>query len=341
MNMEHKVSGIQLTGRHAWPDELTGAARVYAREPNEKNLEALKAGQRDAARKLAALQVKLGFSYVYEGGFGLKDDFVPYIEKVGGIGGGKGQINQQPGTRNQYYFIPFINGKLHSDGRIFSDYLLTGELPEGRKKKVTLISPLSFALASESTQYSGLVDLLYDFSEIQRREIEQLSKSYDYIQLNESFASDERFSKKLTKDLLVAFGDRLDRSFKGLGVRSAVFCFAGDAKSIAPVVIDSKITDIGFDFNTSYAKIEVDIDKNLILGQQNVTRKLPDDLLADEPGRLAAKAKEALASIHLRDGAEVFLGQSQGSDGLQTYPQAIKRDENLSAALRLLRGEHP
>ena len=335
-----RIDGIQLTGRHAWPDELTNAARAYAREPDASRRGALRSEQHKAAEYLVSLQEKLGFSYVTDGGFGLKDDFIPYIEKVKGVEGGKGQINQQPGTRNEYYFIPIVTGKLEPEGGVYEEYLLTDALPKAAKKKLIIASPLSLALASQATSYSRKVDLLYDFADIQKREVAAQSAHYDYFQLTESFSGDDRFSAEVTRDVMSAFRYSLDRIFKGTGVRSAVYFSSGNAIDVIPFALDSRVTDVGFDFNTyGYEELGGKIEKNLILGLQNITRKLPENLLADEPKRLAAQAREVLSKFGVEDGAEVFLGQSQGSDGLQTYPQAIKRDENLSKAFELLRGE--
>ncbi|MDE1855290.1 MAG: hypothetical protein KGH57_03170 [Candidatus Micrarchaeota archaeon] len=339
INGEQRINGIQLTGRHAWPDALTNAARAYAREPNAEKQETLKSEQRKAAEGLVALQHELGFSYVTEGGFALKDDFIPYIERLKGVEGGEGQINQQPGTRNQYYFRPFVTGKLHADGEVYSDYTLTDAIPRTYKRKLILPSPLSLALASESSAYSSRINLLYDFAEVQKKEIERFSEHYDSIHLNEGFATDERFAGNVNTDLLSAFKSNLDKIFRGRSIRSAVHFYAGDARRLIPWVLDSKVTDIGFDFNTDLTRIGEHLDKNLILGLQNITRKLPENLLAEEPKRLAIRTNEVLDKLKIADGVEIFLGQSQGSDGLQTYPQAVRRDESLSKAFRILTGD--
>ncbi len=334
-----RVKGIQLTGRHAWSDEQTNAARAYAREPNSQKLEELRTAQRRAAEEFGQLQARLGFAYATDGGFRLKDDFTPYVEKVAGVGGGQGQINRQPGTRNAYYFTPIVSSKLQSDAVILDEYLYPAAIPAPLKKKLILASPLSFVLAAEGTGYSNQVELLYDFSDVQSRAIRAHASEYQYVQLNESFSTDERFARGVTKDLLSAFRDCLDKTFADLPVRSAVYFSSGNAKDILPVVLGTKVTDIGFDFNTRHQEIDATIDKNVILGLQNVTRKLPENLLAEEPRRLADNARSVLASLRITDRSEIFLGQSQGSDGLQTYPQAVRRDENLSAAFRLIRGE--
>jgi methionine synthase II (cobalamin-independent) len=341
--LNKQVTGIQLTGRHAWPDEQTSAARAYARESNPEKLAAFASEQKRSAESLARLQVELDFSYVTDGGFALQDDFVPYIKGVPGVTGAEGKINQQPGTRNQYYFIPMITEKLSAPYSLLEEYLMPDVIPGTAKKKLTLLSPLSFALAAElspeTPAYSDRIALLNDFATIQGWAIHAIASNYDYIQLNESFATDERFSGMVTKDMLSAFRDSLNKIFEGLPVRSSIYFSSGDATALIPAALESKVTDIGFDFNTPASSVLQTIDKNLILGLQNVAGKLPEDLLKEEPQRLAERTKEVLSTIDIRNGAEIFLAQSQGSDGLQTYPQALRRDTNISKAFELIRSE--
>ncbi len=339
--MSRSITGIQLSGRHAWPDSQSNAARAYAREPTEEKLAVLKSTERRAAGELSALQVRLGFSYVTDGGFGFKDDFLPYIERVPWIGGGEGRISQHPGARNLYYFIPLVNERLERqpDGAVLEGYIMPDAIPRPARRKLTLASPLALALASETKVYADTSDLLYAFAEIQRRELQRLAPKYDYVQLNESFAADGRFSERVTRDVVSAFRASLDRIFDGLQVRSAVYFSAGDSARLVQAALDTKLTDVGFDFNTPYRALEGIFDKNLLLGLQNVNRKLPEELLAAEPAQLAQRVKGAIAAMQVSDRSDIFLTQSQGSDGLQTYPQALRRDENLSAAAVLLRGD--
>jgi hypothetical protein len=103
--------------------------------------------------------------------------------------------------------------------------------------------------------------------------------------------------------------------------------------------VDTAVTDIGFDFNTpSRSASRIPIPKNVILGLQNTTRKLPADWLDREPRELASRAKEYVETLTLGGESNVVLSPSQDYDGLQTYPQAKRRLENLAKAVSLLGG---
>ncbi len=333
-----RVLGGQLTGRFAWPPQLIEAARRYTREGTEANLESLEEAKRAAAREVISLQDTSGFDYLTDGGVGMLDIFTPYTTGLEEVSSG-GNINKYPGTRNCYYHTPVVGGPLKAHP-VASRCLYTLEIKAGKKKAI-LPSPAALAFASESSHYSRPEKLMYAFAEVLREDVRDLdSRGYEMVQLTECFLNNDRFSKKVTKDTVAAFTECIETVFEGFGKRSCLYFHSGDASRLLPFVLETGITDVGFDFNTPAAEVaEAHITKNVLLGVQNTTRKLPEEWLEKEPKELASRARETIRSLKLGADAEVFLAPSQDYDGLQTYPQAKRRLENLAKAVALLKEE--
>ena len=327
------LSGIQLTGRFAWNRSLTSVARRFTREETAANVTALSEARRAAASEVIRAQADLAFEYITDGGVGFLDLFSPYVGSVAGVKAG-GNIDKYPGTRNSYYHTPLVEGRIKAEGHTVDGFLYTSEFPAGTKKKAILPSPVAFALACENTFYSNLEDLVRDFSEVLRGDVKTLSSNgYDYIQLTECFLPNPRFSGRASKRIAESLVECLNAIFEGFRGRSALYLHSGDASGLLPGILESEVTDVGFDFNTGLDSLRgVTIEKNLLLGLQNTTRKLPKELVEREPEVLAARVREGAAGLDVSGEAEIFLCPSQDFDGVQTYSQAIARLESLSAA---------
>jgi methionine synthase II (cobalamin-independent) len=332
-----KFAGAQLSGRFAWPADLIDAARKYTREKTAENTKSLEAARRKAAKEIVQLQANLGLEYVTDGGVGFLDIFTPYAGGVEGVGSG-GNIDKYPGTRNSYYHTPVVRKALKGGSEIEKD-LFTKEI-WGGKKKAILPSPASLALASENSYYSNLEELTAAYAKVLREDARRLEKDgYDLVQLTECFLPVGRFSKRVRKSFVGAFAESVDFVFKGFGKRSCVYFHAGDASALIPSVLKTAVTDVGFDFNTPPQAVSTRrIDKNVVMGLQNTTRKLPDDWLGKEPEALVARAKAYAKNLRLGKDKEVSLCPSQDYDGLQTYPQARRRLEGLAKASSALGG---
>lgn len=329
-------AGGQLSGRFAWPAELIEAGRRYTRESSEGNLRSLEDARRRAAKDVVSLQVSAGFRFLTDGGVGFLDLFTPYSEGLEGVGS-EGNIDKYPGTRNSYYHTPVVKGELKG-GSLIRKHLYTDELAGGRKKAI-LPSPASLALAAESPRYPDLRGLMVAFAGVLQEDERQLEElGYDMIQLNECFLTVDRFRKRVHGEFVDSFVESVDRIFRGSRARSCIYFHSGDASDLLAKVVRTRVTDVGFDFHTPPSAASLSsLGKNVVLGLQNTTRKLPEDWLEREPEELAARAKEYLRT--LKDGeGEAVLAPSQDYDGLQTYPQAKRRFENLAKAVSLLGG---
>ncbi|MBI3858947.1 MAG: hypothetical protein HY296_01710 [Thaumarchaeota archaeon] len=329
---------MQLTGRFAWPRSLIIAARNYTRETTGENLEALASARRSAAADVIGLQSKLGVDYLTDGGVGVFDVFAPYLNRLRGVKE-TGNIDKYPGTRNSYYHIPIVDGRLGRENSMGEEYLHTSQYPEGTRKKAILPSPAAFALASENSHYGSLEELILDFSEILREDILDLgSRGYDYIQLSDGFLANQRFKHRISRGLVKSLLDGLRVAFDGFRGRSAFYLHSGDASGVLSDLLHSEVTDIGFDFNTPLENLDgITVTKNMILGLQNSTRKLPRTLLPKEAEALSGRARDAISALGIGSGAQVYLCPSQDFDGLQTFPQALSRMLNLAEAVRMLR----
>lgn len=334
-----KFAGGQLSGRFPWPADVIEAARRYTRESSTENLGALEASRRRAAKEIATLQASAGFRFLTDGGVGFLDEFTPYASDLEGVGSG-GNIDKYPGTRNSYYHTPVVKGALKGSSLI-KRHLYTDELIAGKRKAI-LPSPASLALATENTYYSSLEELTAAFADVLRQDVAALEAAgYDLIQLNECFLTVERFSKNTSRSFVDSFVRSVDRVFKGSRKRSCIYFHSGDASQLLPRVNDTVVTDVGFDFHTPASTASrIRADKNVVLGLQNSTRKLPEDWLEKEPRELATRAQEYLKALRLDKESEVFLSPSQDYDGLQTYPQAKRRLDNLKNAVSLLGVTH-
>jgi methionine synthase II (cobalamin-independent) len=324
-----------LTGRFAWPAEVVDAARKYTREKTDENLRCLEAARRRAAKETVSLQASLGFEYLTDGGVGFLDTLTPYAEGVEGVSSG-GNIDKYPGTRNSYYHTPVVRKALKG-GSALEEHLYSDEVNVGKKKAI-LPSPASLALASENFYYPGLEELMAAFAKVLRNDVRRLeSAGYELVQLSECFLTVDRFSRRVGKRFAGAFTDSVDVVFKGFRKRSCVYFHSGDASTLLAKLGRTAVTDVGFDFNTRpQSASRIRIGKNVVLGLQNTTRKLPDDWLDREPGALASRAREYAKALRLGREQEVFLSSSQDYDGLQTYPQARRRLENLAKAASVL-----
>ncbi len=334
--MAANVEGVQLSGRFAWGPGLTAAARRYTREPNAGNARELTGARERAVSEFISLQTDLGLEFLTDGGLARQDLFSPYLASVDGVREA-GNIDRYPGTRNSYYHIPQVNGRIRPAGSAVEETVSRSGLPPGRKSKAILPSPLSFALACENTFYSGREKILRDFCEVLREEVSALaSAGCRYIQVTECFATDPRFKGKATSAMVQELLEGLERVFEGFGGRSALYFHSGDCSEMLPKVIESGLTDVGFDFNTPVRKVRgLALEKNLLLGVQDTTRKLPHELLELEPRLLADSARKSLSYLGLSN-AKAVLCPSQDYDGLQTYSQAVTRLRNLAKAYGML-----
>ena len=331
-----RFAGGQLTGRFSWPAGLVDAARRYTREMTTENLKSLENARMKAAREIAELQSGLGLSFVTDGGVGFLDAFTPYAGGAEGAGS-SGNIDKYPGTRNSYFHTPVVQRALRG-GSAIGEHGYAGQIGKGRRKAI-LPSPAALALASENSYYSDLEDLLMAYARVLKSDVGRLaSEGYEMIQLDEGFLLHSGYSKLVRKRLISTFLDAIELIFHGFRKRSLVYLHSGDASLILPRIAKAPVTDVGFDFNTPPGATLARIDKNVVLGLQNTTRKLPEEWLAKEPATLVSRVFDYSKRLRLDKNREVFLSPSQDYDGLQTYSQAKARLENLAKATTAIGG---
>ena len=325
----------QLSGRFPWNKDLVVAARRFTREGTDENKEALSRAQSESAAEAIAAQASLGFEYVSDGGAWAADIFSPYVDGVEGVSS-EGNIDKYPGTRNSYYHTPIVTGKIRPQAPLH-ERLTLPEFPTGAKKMAILPSPAAFALSSEDTHYGNLERVASDFSEVLRKDVQVLSKAgYEYVQLNEGFLPNPRFSGR-GSGLANSLKTDLKTVFDGFRGRAGLYFHSGDASRLVPEFMNLGLTDLGFDFNTPLDSVaDFRFEENLVLGFQNATRKLPDDLLDREPEILAARFRGASAKLKVAGGKTVAFAPSQDLDGLQTHDQALRRIGSLASAVKLV-----
>lgn len=334
-----KIHSVHLSGRFSWNRDLTLAARRYAREQTDDNFSELTKARKASAKALIEIQLGLGFEYPTDGGFGQLDMFSPYVGEVEGLRA-TGNIDKYPGTRNSYYHTPLVEGKIEAKAAVAPKSLFNAEFPAGCKRKAILPSPVAFALACENTFYPSREEVVRDFSEVLKRDVGALSRlGYGYIQLTDAFMSSRRFAPRVSEGLSNILVESLATIFEGFEGRSCYYFHSDDCSKFLPSILRSGVTDVGFDFNTLLESLSfVDSDKNVVIGVQNAARKLPAEILKEEPELIAWRAAGVAKSLSLSDSCELAVCPSQDYDGLQTYPQALARMRSLAQAVKIAGG---
>ena len=226
-----------LTGIFPRSEELIAATRAFERRRTDRG--ALDRLFDEATQRLVALQVEHGLDYVTDGLLRWQDLLRPLADELPGVHAG-------PVTRwfdnNSFYRRPVIDAPLRPRGDAVLRWTGRRAL-DGRPWKAILPSPWTLAALAEDRVYGDPAALLRDVAEVLRAEAVGLAQAgCVYIQFSEPVlvARPREGAAALAREALA-------RVTAGLGVRTGLYTFFGNAAPLLPELFDFPVDEVGFD----------------------------------------------------------------------------------------------
>ena len=264
-----------LTGAFPRSEALVEASRAAARgrvSPDE--LEAAYA--RDMAA-LTNLQTQAKVEFVVDGQLNWKDLFRPFSELLTGIrlGGLTRWFDN-----NTFYRKPIIVDKVRYAGTSLDRYFRCSLPHNGARWKAVFPGPYTFAVMSQNNAYSSFGDLIDALAHSLKDVISELKKEgYEYFQFNEPCVC---FSEP-SKNELQLIKQAYEVLVKGIGAKTALHTYFGDAGKVIDSILDCATDCVGIDFYaTSIASlVEHDFTKEIGCGcidARNSLLETPDAL---------------------------------------------------------------
>lgn len=312
-----------------------GEALIWATRAFEKGSIAeasLDRAFEEDAKALVGLQSRLGIGYISDGMLRWQDLLRPFALRWRGLEVG-------PLARwfdnNTFYRRPIVVGEVEADGSALRPFLEMGAMPKGPggpKWKAILPSPYAFARLSEDRFYGDFAELAMAIADALHREAEALVRmGFAYIQFSEPSLAYGR--RALGRDEAGIALDAISRAAKGLGARTCLHVYFGDASPLLADLADLPIDDIGIDLTEAEAAPDAlsdfPTDKGLALGIADGRNSLIED-----PGEIAASAERIMGAAPARD---LFLCPSCELEYLPR-PVADGKLEALARAAKALRG---
>lgn len=317
-----------LTGISPRGEALIGATRAFERGSIPES--ALEGAFREDAGALVRLQSELGMGYISDGMLRWQDLLRPFALRWRGLEVG-------PLARwfdnNAFYRRPIIAGEVGADpdGSSLRPFLELGALPKGRKWKAILPSPYAFARLSEDRFYGDLAELAMAIADALHREAEALVRmGFGYIQFSEPRLA---YGGAPGRDEAAIAIDAISRAARGLGARTCLHVYFGDASPLLADLADLPVDDIGIDLTESEADPDalsiLPSDKGLALGIADGRNSLVED-----PAGMAAIAGRILDAAPAR---AIFLCPSCE---LEHLPRNVadRKIEALALAAKALGG---
>ncbi|MCS7142709.1 MAG: hypothetical protein NZ920_02795 [Aigarchaeota archaeon] len=272
------VTESHLVGLHARSEGLMKLMRL-GRE-GKVSFETLKDHLTKEALSLVELQSSAGLTRVVDGQLAWHDLLRPISENVEGLKVG-------PLARwfdnNVFYKKPIVHSRISWNKPFLPDYLCSSCL-EGRRGKLVIADPFTFAKLSENNYYRSFDDLVLDLSEAIATEIIKLGSPRWLSMLQ--FSSPVLVKARLKSDDAELFTESINLIKRRVSVPIMVHTFFGDLTNALPLLLDAKVEVIGFDLTvTDLKKLrEYDIDRTLCVGlidARNSYMESEDQLLKD------------------------------------------------------------
>lgn len=216
----------------------------------------------DDIKGLIDLQSQAGLDSLVDGQLNWQDLFRPFSELFSGI-----QLSGL--TRwfdnNTFYRKPIVIEKVTFTGKGLDRYFHKDLLPAEAPKKAILPSPFTFAVMSQNSAYSSLEDFVDDLAHCLRDTAKWLRKEgYEYFQFSEpSLCVGSRSERELE---VAKHG--IEVCAKGIGGKSVLQTYFGDASPIIDILLDNPVDCIGLDFyaTSTDSLVEHDFNKELACG---------------------------------------------------------------------------
>lgn len=238
--MHFTVVEAHLAGLFPRSEELVQATRGFSRgKISQSELESVFRHDYEA---LVRLQSENALDYFVDGQLNWQDLFRPFSTIFTGI---------QPGglarwlDNNIFYRKPTITGKISFSGVDSRQYFKSSFLPASARRKAILPGPFTFAVLSQNVAYGSLADLVDDLAHSTKDLVRELRGSgYEYFQFDEPYLS----ASGTTKSELQIARNAFEVCGKGLGVKTAVQTYFGDAAPVIDALLDYSVDCIGLDF---------------------------------------------------------------------------------------------
>ena len=274
-------------------------------------------------QSLIALQSQCSLEYRVDGQLNWQDLFRPFSELFTGIR--LGSLTRWF-DNNTFYRKPIIVEKVGFRGTSLEQYFRYDLLPRGAARKAILPGPFTFAYMSQNNTYSTRAELVDDIAHGLKDLVAALRKAgYSYFQFNEPALC----FNKTTKEELETARKAFEICARGIGAKSDIQTYFGDAGSIIPDILDFSVDCIGLDFySTSIEQLkEYDFDKELGCGcidGRNSLLESPDELV-----KFIAGVRQVLEPKRL------FVSPNCDLEFLP-YPVAAKKVALLSKVKKML-----
>ncbi len=309
-----------LSGIFPRSEELIATSRAFER--GRLDADSLLLQAEEEARRLVALQEEWGFDYVSDGLLRWQDLLRPLADEVPGVHAG-------PVTRwfdnNSFYRRPVIEHRLRPVGEAALRWTVRDPLA-GHTWKAILPTPWAFAALSEDHAYGDPKALLRDAAEVLRAEAAALAGAgCRYIQFSDPVLVTARSDGNLPRA-----HEALTRVVEGLGIRTGLYTFFGDAAPALSALLDAPVDDVGFDlFATDLDRLDGRAgSKGLLLGALDGRNSLLES--AEETAATVSRVADRLGA------SEVSVLPSCDLEFLP-YEVAVAKGRRLAEVKRLLR----
>jgi 5-methyltetrahydropteroyltriglutamate--homocysteine methyltransferase len=225
----------RITGIYPRSETLIEATRRY-----DKKLPELFSKEK---KKIIVHQAKSGITHVSDPLLDWDDMLRPFTENLGGVE--RGPLNRFY-ENNTFYRQPIIKGELSRKGPITKDRIALNLFPKGKKWKVDLPDPYTFADLSDNRFYKKKEDIVFAFAEVLAEEVDWLAKQgITSFQLNAP-------SLALVEDanMIKQAGEAISVALKKAS-ETAVHFYFGDVSRNIDRFLDYKVDMIGIDFHST------------------------------------------------------------------------------------------
>ena len=249
-----------LTGSFPRSEQLIEATRAAARAKISPSV--AEEAFRNDLEGLFQLQMQAGLDFLVDGQLNWQDLFRPFSELFAGVQLGS---LERWFDNNTFYRRPVVVDKIRFKGTTLDRYFRYTFLPFNYPRKAILPGPCTFAAMSQNKAYQSTADLVDDIAHSLSEIITQLRRSrYQYFQFNEPYLS----IGEATGDKLDMLKHALETCAKGIGEKTALQFYFGDASIFLDTILDCPIDCVGLDlYATSVdSLIEHDFTKELGCG---------------------------------------------------------------------------
>jgi 5-methyltetrahydropteroyltriglutamate--homocysteine methyltransferase len=191
---------------------------------------------------LVELQSQAGLDSLVDGQLNWQDLFRPFSELFTGVqlGGLTRWFDN-----NTFYRKPIVAYKVAFKGKNIGRYFRNDLLPADTPKKAVLPGPFTFAVMSQNFAYPSLEDLVDAIAHGLRDTVASLRKEgYRYFQFNEPALCVGSWPKR---ELEIA-KHGIEVCANGIGGKSVLQTYFGDASSIIDALLDYPVDCVGLDF---------------------------------------------------------------------------------------------